>query len=63
MHPVAVGPKVKPDERFRLLESNLACLWDQVWWLSLPIYKRWFYKLQGFRPPVRRFYEGPKWQP
>lgn len=48
------------ERRFQLLEHGFECLRDQVWWIGLPFYRRWFYRLQGFRAPIERFYEKVK---
>ena len=58
-HEVHLGtlpPGLPPDlERLELLEL-VAQLWDQVWWLSLPWWKRAIYRARGFRDPIERFY-------
>ena len=43
-------------ERIHHLECHLAMLWDQVWWMDLPFWRRWFYMAQGFRSPISKFY-------
>jgi hypothetical protein len=55
-HPIQECPPYPLDERTRLLERNLAVLWDMVWWLSLPFYRRWFYRWLGYQAPIPRFY-------
>ena len=56
-HPIPDAPAGKSAmERIHHLETHLAMLWDQVWWMQLPCYRRWYYRLQGFRAPIRRFY-------
>lgn len=51
-HPVQERPDLPPDRRSQMLEQHLARLWDQVWWLSLPTWRRWYYRLRGFRAPI-----------
>ena len=38
------------------LQCLTARLWDQVWWLSLPWYKRLAFRWLGFQNPIQRFY-------
>lgn len=56
-HPIQVCP---PDttamERLHWLELHLAMLWDQVWWMSLPVEQRAEYEKQGFTAPIEKFY-------
>jgi hypothetical protein len=40
------------------LAEHTARLWDQVWWLSLPWWRRWYYRLQGYRAPIRMGWFG-----
>lgn len=42
--------------RVHLLENRVAQLWDEVWWHQLPFYRRWWYRAQGFKSPIQRFY-------
>lgn len=56
-HPILERPDLPPERRLQLLEQNLARLWDQVWWRSLPPWRRLGYWLGGFRAPIWRFYE------
>lgn len=38
--------------------GRLEILYDWAWWLNLPFYRRWWYKLRGFRTPKpARWYE------
>lgn len=54
-----------------LLKCHLSQLWDQVWWMNLPWYRRLWYRLprinrdkttggllfwKGHRDPIKRFY-------
>lgn len=55
-HPVQEGPPLPLEERVRLLELNLARLWDQVWWMQLPADARAGYEAEGFRAPIQAFY-------
>ena len=36
-----------------------ARLWDQVWWMQLPRWRRWIYRCFSFRAPIQRFYIAP----
>lgn len=56
-HPVQESPPLPIEDRVRLLEHHLARLWDEVWWVTLPWYKRMYWRLQGFRAPIAHFYE------
>jgi hypothetical protein len=38
-----------------MLIERVAQLWDQVWWHSLPWWRRLYYRLQGFEAPIRMF--------
>lgn len=51
IHPIDVD---HPD--LLVLTNQVARLWDQVWWLSLPWYMRLIYKYMGFTAPQGRFY-------
>lgn len=57
-HPIAHYPAgLTAEERCGLLEAYLAQLWDQVWWMRLPWYRRAYYRLvEGHRDPIRQFY-------
>ena len=55
-HPVPSAPRLTTNERLILLETRLAQLWDEVWWHQLPWWRRFGYRLQGFRSPIPRFY-------
>lgn len=56
-HPIPDAPDGKSAiERIHHLECHLARLWDQVWWMQLPFYRRWYYMAQGFRAPIKKFY-------
>lgn len=56
VHPIVQCPAESLERRVQLLEIALGYLWDEVWWHQLPFYRRWFYMLQGFKSPIRRFY-------
>lgn len=58
VHPIQDSPNLPLAERVQLLEIHLAQLWDEVWWHTLPWYRRLGYWLQGFRSPIRHFYGG-----
>jgi hypothetical protein len=55
-HPVQECPALPLERRVQLLEIHLAQLWDEVWWHQLPFHRRLYYRLQGFRSPIRQFY-------
>jgi hypothetical protein len=56
-HPLETAPAGKSaEERLRILEEHLAMLWDQVWWLSLPVERRDAYRAEGYSDPVQKFY-------
>lgn len=56
-HPVQERPQLSAERRCQLLEQQLAQVWDQVWWMNLPFWRRWWYIAQGFRSPISRFYQ------
>ena len=57
VHPIQDAPAGKSlVDRVHFLECALGRLWDQVWWMNLPWYRRVFYRLQGFRSPIKNFY-------
>jgi hypothetical protein len=58
-HPIPDAPDLPLEQRVHHLESHLGRLWDEVWWLSLPRWKRCAWQLLGFRAPIRRFYLKP----
>lgn len=45
------------------LEEAVNQLKDQVWWLSLPFWRRWLYRLFGYRDPIPHFYADKTWWP
>lgn len=51
-HPIPDAPDWPLERRLHHLEIYTAQLWDHVWWISLPFWRRWFYRLQGFRAPI-----------
>ena len=59
VHPVPDAPDLPLERRVHLLECYLGRLWDQVWWMSLPWYKRLAWCLLGFKPPISQFYLKP----
>ncbi len=59
-HPIQESPPLPLERRAQLLEIHLAQLWDQVWWVTLPWWRRLRYRLQGFRAPIGKFYEEIK---
>jgi len=65
VHPIPDAPDLPLDRRVHHLECHLGRLWDQVWWLSLPWYRRLAFRLLGFRNPIRTFYlkPGDPWRP
>lgn len=42
-------------------DEALRQLRDQVWWLSLPCWRRWLYMAFGHRAPVQHFYPETGW--
>ena len=46
---------VTGDITYTMLVERVAQLWDQVWWHSLPWWRRVLYRLQGFEAPIRVF--------
>ena len=55
-HPIPDAPDLPLDQRVHRLEVHLAQLWDQVWWMSLPWYKRLGWRALGFSAPIAKFY-------
>jgi hypothetical protein len=58
-HPIPDAPDLPLDRRVHHLEVHLGRLWDQVWWRSLPWYKRLAWRALGFRAPIQQFYLKP----
>lgn len=58
-HPIPDAPDLPLEQRVQQLEVYLARLWDEVWWLSLPAWKRAAWRLLRFRAPIRQFYLPP----
>lgn len=56
-HPVQESPPLPLERRVQLLEHQLARLWDQVWWMSLPPDRRAAYEAEGFTAPIPQFYD------
>jgi len=59
VHPIPDAPDLPLDRRVHHLECHLGRLWDQVWWMSLPWYRRLGFRLLGFKAPLSRFYLKP----
>ena len=55
VHPIADDAPVDLARELHRLKCQTARLWDQVWWLSLPWYRRLGFRLLGFRAPIDRF--------
>ena len=51
------GTGLTTERRVQLIECEAGRLWDQVWWISLPCWRRWWYRLQGFGNPIQRFFD------
>jgi len=62
-HPIPDAPDLSLEQRVHHLEATLGRLWDQVWWQSLPWWKRMAWRLLGFTAPISRFYlkHGEDW--
>ena len=58
-HPIPDAPDLPLDRRVHVLECHLGRLWDHVWWLSLPWYRRLAFRLMGFKAPIQHFYLKP----
>jgi len=63
VHPIPDAPDLPLEQRVHHLECYVGRLWDQVWWLSLPWYRRLGWRVLGFKAPIRQFYlkPGEKW--
>ena len=59
VHPIPDAPDLPLERRVHHLECHLGRLWDQVWWMDLPIWRRIGFRLLGFKAPIRRFYLKP----
>jgi len=58
VHPVQHCPTGwTTTQRTGYLELAVGRLWDQVWWMNLPFWRRWYYWLQGYRAPIGSFYD------
>lgn len=60
-HPIADDAPAPTIESLVLhvhrLNCHLAQLWDQVWWMHLPWYRRLYYRVaERQRDPIRQFY-------
>jgi hypothetical protein len=58
-HPIPDAPDISLEARVHHLEVHLGRLWDQVWWISLPWYRRLGFRLLGFKSPIPQFYLKP----
>ena len=59
VHPLCPGATDRTlEQRLLHLENIVSQLWDQVWWLSLPVERRALYESQGHKAPIIDFY-GP----
>lgn len=56
VHPIPDAPDLPLEQRVHHLECYLGRLWDMVWWESLPFWKRWAWRLLGFKAPITQFY-------
>jgi hypothetical protein len=65
VHPIPDAPDLPLEQRVHHLECHLGRLWDHVWYLNQPWYRRVGFRLLGFTPPIPRFYlkPGEKWLP
>jgi hypothetical protein len=59
IHPLPDAPDWPLDRRIHHLECYLATLWDHVWWMNLPWYKRVAWRLLGYKAPIDHFYLKP----
>jgi len=59
VHPIPDAPNLPLEQRVHHLECYLGRLWDHVWWLSLPWYRRLGWRALGFKPPISQFYLKP----
>ena len=64
VHPIPDAPDLPLDRRVHHLECYVGRLWDQMWWYSLPWYRRLGWRLLGFKAPILTFYQksGEPWQ-
>ena len=60
VHPIPDAPDLSLDRRVHHLECHVGRLWDQVWYLSQPRWRRWAWRLLGFRAPIQKFYLPPE---
>lgn len=60
-HPVRARHWLAIEAQLELYRERLAQLHDQVWWLSLPFWRRWLYIACGHRAPIEHFYETRGW--
>ena len=59
VHPIPDAPDLPIERRVHHLECYLGRLYDQVWWMSLPLWKRCAWRLLGFKAPIPQFYLKP----
>lgn len=60
VHPIPDAPPLPLEQRVHHLECYFGMLWDQVWWMQLPLWKRTAFRLLGFKAPIQQFYIPPK---
>jgi hypothetical protein len=63
VHPIPDAPPLTLEQRVHHLECYVGRLWDQVWYLSQPRWRRWGFWLLGFRAPIQQFYLPPEKAP
>lgn len=56
-HPVRQRPDLTLEQQVELYREQLARLWDQVWWMTLPAAHRRRYEAEGHVAPIETFYE------
>ena len=63
-HPIPDDPPADTIDALVREVHMLKCLtgqlWDQVWWISIPLWQRVVYRLLGFKSPIERFYLPPE---
>lgn len=57
-YPVRQRPDLSLEQQLEALREHVALMHDQLWWVSLPWWKRLAWRLMGFPAPIRRFYEA-----
>jgi hypothetical protein len=51
------GTGLSLERRLQLLELDCAKLAEELWWHQLPWPRRFYYFCQGYRSPIRRFFQ------